>query len=217
MAVREIIGVARQVKGRTTETEAVPKICVPLAQDPTDDIYLIATARAGSAGALSDPVRAAIARVDKEQLVSVRDVKTLDDVAWETTSRHRFRAILVVTFATLALLLAMIGVFGILAYAVQQRTRDFGVRMAMGATAGDVLRLVVRGASILTVTGTAIGLVLSLLMSRWLATVLYGVAPFDPITVAGVATVLVIASTLSTLGPAWRAAHVQPIEAMRAS
>lgn len=205
------------MKGRTTETEAVPKICVPLAQDPTDDIYLIATARAGSAGALSDPVRAAIARVDKEQLVSVRDVKTLDDVAWETTSRHRFRAILVVTFATLALLLAMIGVFGILAYAVQQRTRDFGVRMAMGATAGDVLRLVVRGASILTVTGTAIGLVLSLLMSRWLATVLYGVAPFDPITVAGVATVLVIASTLSTLGPAWRAAHVQPIEAMRAS
>jgi ABC-type antimicrobial peptide transport system permease subunit len=155
--------------------------------------------------------------VDKEQLVSVRDVMTLEDVAWEATSRHRFRAILVMTFATLALLLAMIGVFGILAYAVQQRTRDFGVRMAMGATAGDVLRLVVRSASALIVTGTVIGLVLSLLMSRWLATVLYGVAPFDPITVAGVAAVLVVASTLSTLGPAWRAARVQPIEAMRGS
>jgi putative ABC transport system permease protein len=217
VTVREIVGVARQVKGRPTETEAAPKIYVPMAQDPTDDIYLIVSARAGSAGALSDPVRAAIARVDKEQLVSVRDVMTLEDVAWEATSRHRFRAILVMTFATLALLLAMIGVFGILAYAVQQRTRDFGVRMAMGATAGDVLRLVVRSASALIVTGTVIGLVLSLLMSRWLATVLYGVAPFDPITVAGVAAVLVVASTLSTLGPAWRAARVQPIEAMRGS
>ena len=87
-------------------------------------------------------MRAAIGRVDKEQLVSVRDVMTLDDVAWEATARHRFRAVLVTTFAGLALLLAMVGLFGVLAYSVQQRVRDFGVRRALGATTGDVLRLV---------------------------------------------------------------------------
>jgi putative ABC transport system permease protein len=160
-------------------------------------------------------VRAALARIDKEQLVSIRDVMTLEDVAWEATARHRFRAILVVTFAALALLLAMVGVFGILAYSVQQRTRDFGVRMAMGATADDVLRLVLRSAAGLIATGTAVGFVLAMLMSRWLDTVLYGVEPLDPLTFAGVAAVLAIAAALSTLGPAWRAARLHPIAALR--
>ena len=90
-------------------------------------------------------MRAAISRIDKEQLVSVRDVMTLEDVAWAATGRHRFRAVMVIAFAALALVLAMVGVFGILAYSVQQRVRDFGVRRALGATTGDVLRLVVGG------------------------------------------------------------------------
>ena len=144
--VREIVGVARQVKGRPDETEDLVQIYVPMAQNLVDDIFLVVRPASGRAEALAPSVRAAIGRVDKEQLVSVRDVMTLEDVAWEATARHRFRAVLVMTFAGLALLLAMVGVFGILAYSVQQRVRDFGVRRALGATTGDVLRLVVGSA-----------------------------------------------------------------------
>lgn len=215
--VRQIVGVTRQVTARAAETEAVPKLYVPMAQEPNDDMYLIVRTRAGSAAALTNPVRAAIARVDRAQLVGIREMMTLEDVAWEATSRHRFRAVLVATFAVLALALAMVGVFGILAYSVQQRSRDFGVRMAMGATASDVLRLVLRSGAGLVATGAAIGFVLAMLMTRWLSTILYGVAPLDPLTFAGVAIVLVVAAALSTLGPAWRAARVHPNAALRGS
>src|SRR5262245_8236732 len=142
--VREIVGVARQVKGRPDELEDLLQIYVPLAQDPVDDIYLAvraATGRSGSGKALTPSVRAAIARIDKEQLVSVRDVMTLDDVAWTATSGQRFRAVMVLAFAGLALLLAVVGVFGVLGYSVQLRVRDFSVRRALGATTGDILRL----------------------------------------------------------------------------
>ncbi|HLT90411.1 MAG TPA: FtsX-like permease family protein [Woeseiaceae bacterium] len=192
-------------------------IYVPIAQDPEDDAYLVVRSSTGNAEALIGPVRAALARVDTEQLVSIRDVMTLDDVAWEATSRHRFRALVVGTFAALALLLAMIGLFGILAYSVQQRTRDFGVRMAMGATASDVRRLVLRNAAGLIAAGTLVGFVLAVLLSRWLATVLYDVRPLDPLTFAGVVLLLAIAAMLSALGPAWRAARVHPVVALRQS
>jgi hypothetical protein len=143
--VREIVGVARQVKSRPDETEDLIQIYVPLAQDtPGDIFFMIVRPSSGSAEALAPSVRAAIARVDKQQLVSVRDVMTLDDVVWTATARHRFRAVLVTGFAGLALLLGMVGLFGVIAYSVQERVRDFGVRKALGATTGDVLWLVAR-------------------------------------------------------------------------
>src|SRR6185295_6202156 len=127
LVVREIVGVARQVKATPDETEDLVQIYVPMAQDPVDDIYMVVRPASGRAAGLAPSIRAAIGRVDKEQLVSVRGVMTLQDVAWEATERHRFRAVMVMTFAGLALLLAMVGVFGILAYSVQQRVRDFAV------------------------------------------------------------------------------------------
>ena len=144
--VGEIVGVAKQVKGRPDEPKDFVQIYVPMAHDLVDDTLLMVRPKAGDAEALIPAVRAAISRIDKDQLVSVRDVVTLEDIAWASTGRHRFRAVLVTAFATLAVVLAMVGVFGILAYSVQQRVRDFGVRRALGATTGDVLRLVVSGA-----------------------------------------------------------------------
>jgi putative ABC transport system permease protein len=213
--VREIVGVAEAIRTRALETDAAPQMYVPMTQDPSDDMYLVVRTRSGPAEALVNPVRAAIANIDKEQLVSIRDVMTLEQVLQRATSSHRFRALLVMTFAGLALLLAMVGVFGILAYSVRQRRRDFGVRMAMGASANDVLRLVARGAAGMVAAGTAIGFVLALAMSRWITSSLYGVEPLDPITFAGVALVLAFAASISTLGPAWRAARLHPLVALR--
>jgi putative ABC transport system permease protein len=213
--VREIVGVARHVKGRPDETEDLVQLYVPLAQDTPGDIFMVVRAASGRAEALAPSVRAAIGRIDKEQLVSVRDVVTLEDVAWEATSRHRFRAVLVMTFAGLALLLAMVGVFGILAYSVQQRVRDFGVRRALGATTSDVLRFVVGSAVRVIATGTVIGLALSVVLGRLLATMLFGVQPLDPMTFASVAIVLALTAAVSIAGPAWRATRIDPAIALR--
>jgi putative ABC transport system permease protein len=213
--VREIVGVARQVKGRPDETEDLVQIYVPMAQNLVGDIYLVVRPASGRAEGLAPSVRAAIARVDKERLVSVRDVMTLEDVAWEATARHRFRAVLVMTFAGLALLLAMVGVFGILAYSVQQRVRDFGVRRALGATTSDVLRLVVGSAARVIATGAVIGLALSPVLGRLLATMLFGVQPLDPMTFASVTIVLAFTAAVSIAGPAWRATRIDPAVALR--
>jgi putative ABC transport system permease protein len=213
--VREIVGVSRQVKGRPDETADLVQIYVPLAQNLVDDIYFVVRPTSGRVEALTSSVRAAIGRVDKEQLVSVRDVMTLEDVAWEATGRHRFRAVMVMAFAGLALLLAMVGVFGILAYSVQQRVRDFGVRKALGATTSDVLRLVVWSAVRVIAVGATIGLVLSMALGRLLTTMLFGVQPMDLLTFVSVTIVLALTAAVATAAPAWRASRIDPAVALR--
>jgi putative ABC transport system permease protein len=203
------------VKGRPDEQEELVQVYVPMAQDVVDDIHLVVRPASGRADGLRSSVRAAIRRVDKEQLVSVRSVMTLEDVAWEATERHRFRAVMVMTFAGLALLLAMVGVFGILAYSVQQRERDIAVRRALGATTGDVLRLVVGSAGRVIATGAVIGLVLSMVLGRLLATMLFGVQPLDPMTFASVTILLALTAAIATAAPAWRAARIDPAVALR--
>jgi putative ABC transport system permease protein len=160
-------------------------------------------------------VRAALARVDRQQLVSVRNVMTLDDIASVATARHRFRAILVMAFAGLALALAMVGLFGVLAYSVQQRVRDFGVRRALGATTRDVLRLVVGSAVPVIAIGAVIGLALSIALGRLLGAMLFGVQLLDPMTFASVAMLLILTAAVSIAGPAWRATRIDPVAALR--
>jgi putative ABC transport system permease protein len=213
--VREIVGVARQVKGRPDETDDLIQLYIPLPQESPGDIFLFVRASSGPAEALAPAVRAAIGRVDKDQLVSVRDVQTLDDVASDATSRYRFRAQLVIAFAGLALILAMVGLFGVVSYSVQQRTRDFGVRRALGATTADVMRLVAKSAAVVIAIGGAIGLALAALLGRLIATMLFGVAPLDPVTLAAVGAVLALTAAAAVAGPAWRATRVDPISALR--
>jgi putative ABC transport system permease protein len=169
----------------------------------------------GSAALLATSVRATIGRLDKEQLVSVRGVRTLEDVAWEATARYRFRAVLAMGFAALALLLAMVGLFGVLAYAVQQRVRDFGVRRVLGATARDVMWVVVARAVRVIVMGAAIGLILSAALGQTMATLLFGVRPLDLWTFVLVTMIVALTSAVSTIGPAWRATRIDPVTALR--
>ena len=140
---------------------------------------------------------------------------TLEDVAWDATSRHRFRAVMVMTFAVLALVLAMVGVFGILAYTVQQRIRDFAVRRALGATTGDVLRIVVKSAARVIASGVVVGLALSAMLGRLITTMLFGVQPLDLLTFASVTVVLGLTAAVSIAGPAWRASRIDPAAALR--
>jgi putative ABC transport system permease protein len=213
--VAEIVGVAKQVKFRPDESSDYVQLYVPLAQDLVDDILIMVRSKTGRADALAPAVRAAIARVDREQLVGVAGITTLEDVEWTATGRHRFRAVMVAAFAALAVVLAMVGVFGILAYSVQQRIRDFGVRRALGATSGDVMRLVIGSAIKVIGAGTAIGLVLAAASGRLISTMLFGVQPLDFVTFALVVVVLGLTAAISIAGPAWRAARIDPAAALR--
>jgi putative ABC transport system permease protein len=213
--VGEIVGVAKQVKGRPDEPKDFVQIYVPMAHDLSDDVILMVRSRSGRADALTPAVRAAISRIDKQQLVSIRDIVTLEDIEWAATGRHRFRAVMVVSFAILALVLAMVGVFGILAYSVQQRMRDFGVRRALGATSNDVLRLVIIDGVRVIVVGVLLGLALAAASGRLLITMLFGVEPLDPVTFALVTVVLLLTAAVSIAGPAWRATRVNPVVAIR--
>ena len=213
--VREIVGVVRQLKARPDETEALLQIYAPITQLINDDIFLLVRPASGPATALTAPVRAAIGRIDTEQLTSIRDVMTLEEVAWQATGHYRFRAVLVATFATLALVLAMVGVFGILAYSVQQRVREIGVRRALGATTGEVLRLVAVSGGGVIAAGALIGLALSLVAARLLTTMLFGVQPLDAATFGGVGLILLLTAAASIAGPAWRAARIDPAVALR--
>jgi putative ABC transport system permease protein len=124
--------------------------------------------------------------------------------------------VLVGTFAGVALALAMVRVFGILAYSVQQRVREFGVRIAMGAAASDVMRLVLGDAAKLTLIGLGAGLIAAAILTRYLTTLLYEVKPLDPVTFIAVPAVLIITAAVAVAAPAWRAARVDPVVAFRA-
>jgi putative ABC transport system permease protein len=139
----------------------------------------------------------------------------MEEVASEATSQPRFRAELVGGFAVLALVLAAVGIFGVLAYSVGQRAREFGIRVALGARSHDVLRLVLGGALKMTGTGVAIGLLAAALLTRLLDTLLFGVQPTDPTTFVGTAAVLTVSALLACALPAWRATRVDPAVTLR--
>ena len=211
--VRQIVGVARQTRGEPDAPEALRQIYVPLAQFSTGDTYMVVQPRTGSAEGLTPLVRRAVARVDPD--LSVRRDRTLEVLSIQSTAGYRFRATLVATFAGLALLLAMVGVFGVLAYAVQQRRREIGVRMALGATSGRVMWAVFRDGGAMVATGAIVGVTLAALSSRLIATFLFGVDPLDPLTFLGVPVVILGTALVAAAAPAWRASRIDPVVAFR--
>ena len=162
---------------------------------------------------MSPAVKSAIARVDKDQPVT--RIRTMDEVAAGSIAQPRFRAQLVAAFAALALLLASVGVFGVLAFSVGQRTREFGIRIALGASTGDVLRLVLRSGLKMIVIGLGIGLIATLALTQSLQSVLFGVKPIDPLTFTAAAGTLIIVALTACAIPALRAARVDPASALR--
>ena len=158
-------------------------------------------------------VRQAVWKVDKDQPVS--NVRTMDQVFAAAISQERFQTLMLGLFAGLALLLACVGLYGVISYSVVQRTHEIGVRMALGAQPVDVLRLVIRQGLLLTFTGLGVGLVAGMFATRVLTDMLFGVTPRDPLTFMGVPVLLLLVALLACYVPARRATRIDPLPALR--
>ena len=167
----------------------------------------------GDPMSMAQVVEHEIQSIDKDQPVS--DVRTMDQWIARSLGQDRFSSFLLSIFATVALLLAAIGIYGVMSYSVSQRTPEIGVRLALGAEAKDILAMVVWNAAKLTAIGLAIGTLLAAALTRSIASLLYGIQATDPATFAGVATLLALVALLATYLPARRAARIAPTDALR--
>jgi putative ABC transport system permease protein len=175
-------------------------------------MYLVVRA-AGDAASLAAPLRALVRRLDPD--LAITDAGLLEDRIHASIATPRFRTLLVATFAVLALLLSLIGTYGVMALLVAERQHEIGVRMALGARRGRVLRGVLADGARLILAGLVVGMPAALLASRALVTLLFGVEPRDPVTHAVAAAVLIIAALLACLVPALRASRLDPLLALR--
>jgi putative ABC transport system permease protein len=162
---------------------------------------------------LAAAVRAQVAALNKDQ--AVFNVRTMEQTVAQSVAARRFSMLLLTVFAIVALALASLGIYGLMSYAVAQRTREIGVRMALGAQSGAVLKLVIRQGMKLAFIGVAIGLAASLALTRTMKTLLFGVSTTDPLTFAGITLLLTFVALLACFIPARRATKVDPIIALR--
>jgi putative ABC transport system permease protein len=158
-------------------------------------------------------IRQAVRSIDKN--LPVTDVAAFQDALGQSISRERFRTLLLGSFSAIALLLAVVGIFGVISYSAAQRSPEIGIRMAVGAQRHDILRLILGQGAKLAVLGLGIGLVLALLLTRLMASLLYNVSATDPLTFGGVAIILLGAAVTACYIPARRAMRVDPIVALR--
>jgi len=142
-------------------------------------------------------------------------VATMEESVSTAAAQSRFQTLLLGCFAGMALLLSAVGLYAVLSYMVAQRTGEIGVRMALGAQRADVLSLIVRRGLVLALTGIGIGLAAAALLTRFMAGMLYGIQPFDPLTFAVVAALLLVVSMAASCAPAYRAARLDPMETLR--
>jgi putative ABC transport system permease protein len=151
--------------------------------------------------------------VDKDQ--PLFHIQTMQQVVSDSVAGRRFQMVLLALFASVALMLAAVGIYGLMSYSVSQRTHEIGIRMALGAKREGVLRLVLRQALLLAATGVVLGIGGALILTRFLSSLLFGVSSKDPLTFVAVSLLLAGVATSASLIPAWRAARVDPMVALR--
>jgi putative ABC transport system permease protein len=211
----EIVGIIGELK-QSLATESVGEIYVPYRQaDAVLPVVAmsIVIRTAGDPLQQANSVRALARRIDPNQPIT--GIQTMEQNVAKSISERRFRTVLLGIFAAIALVLAAIGIFGVMAYSVAQRTREFGLRVALGGSRGRLLQLVLAQGARLTLLGVAIGIGASFLAMRYLSTMLFNVRPYDALTLLEVATGLVVVSLSACYILAWRATRISPGEALR--
>jgi putative ABC transport system permease protein len=209
-----VVGVVGDVHHADVTAPVTPAMYVP--EEQFTDSFLVAVVKsvAADAASLASPVRAAIRELDPK--VPVTQVAMLPDLVGEAAASQVFVTRLLAAFASIAVLLAAVGLYGVVSYGVAQRTREVGVRVALGAQRGDVLRLVLSSGLSLVAVGVAVGLVAAFLTTRFLGSLVFGVSPVDPTTFAAAASVLTIVALAAHWVPIRRALRIDPASALRA-
>jgi putative ABC transport system permease protein len=208
---RTIIGVG-DIRQEALINAPTPEVFVPLAQMPVGGMTLLARAKSDPL-ALVQPIRQQVLAIDPDQPIS--RIQTLSDRLQQATAQQRALMLLLVRLAGLALILAVIGIYGVISYSVSQRTREFGIRLALGATRRDIIRLVVGNGMLLAICGIAVGVAAAWAVTRLMQSLLFGVAPTDLPTFSAVALLLGGFTILAAYFPAQRATRVNPVVALR--
>ncbi|HEX5819206.1 MAG TPA: FtsX-like permease family protein, partial [Gemmatimonadales bacterium] len=207
-----VVGVVDDVRFRRLSDPALPVLYYPVAQQAFPELTVLARTSSDPM-ALAPSLRAIIKTLDSS--MPLNDVRTLEEVVSSSIAGARFRTSLLVTFALVALVLAAIGVYGVMSYSVEQRSQEMGLRMALGASPGDVLRLVTGQGMRLALAGIALGLAAAFAVTRVLESLLFGVSTSDPATFAAIAVLLGVVASVASYIPARRATRADPMVVLR--
>ena len=208
-----MVGIVGNVKDQPKSPGAAPAFWWPELQRPNPDMSLVVRAE-GDIQALVDTVRSEVAKLDPA--LAVADIRLMNQIADASVATPKLAFLLVGLFAGLAIVLAMIGTYGVISYSVTRRKARFGLRIALGAQRGDVLGLVLSRAATLVLAGTVVGLAISLALSRVLQNLIYDVSASDPLTFASVGLIVIFVAIPACYIPARRATQADPINALRA-
>jgi len=210
---REVVGVVADLKFEGLTERTPLQLYMPIAQETAGDFHLLIRSSVPPQSLVSI-VDAAVAAVSKD--IAIADRRTMDAVVNQSISRQRMARLVLTVFAGIAVLLASIGLFGLISHAVTERRHEIGVRLALGAERGDVVRLVLAGGMVMTLTGIGLGLAGAALISKSLEELLFGVKPLDAVTFVAMPALLLVVSLVACALPAWRATRIAPALALRA-
>jgi predicted permease len=209
----KIVGICKDAKYDNLRGDPPPTFYVPYRQQGSEEGMTYEIRTRTNPEVIVPSLRGAVASIDKN--VPLLDIRTQNEQIEDTTRQERIFASLTGGFGVLALILACIGIYGIMAYTVARRTNEIGIRMALGAQTDRVLRMILREASWMALVGVIVGLAVAVGMGRLIASMLYGLKSYDPLTLGGASLLLVLIAIAASWVPAWRAAHVDPIKALR--
>jgi putative ABC transport system permease protein len=208
-----IVGIVGDVRGFALDEPPLPTMYWPVAQIRATPALAIVVRTQGDPAALSSAVRGALTEIDSTQ--PIYDMQTLDQLVARSLGQRRFTLTLMLLFGVIALVLSAVGIYGVMAFAVSQRTQEIGIRMALGASALDVLKLVLRNGMFLAVIGAVIGLAGAFAITRFMSSLLFGVSPTDVVTFGLVTAGLLLVALVACYLPARRATKVDPLIALR--
>jgi len=208
-----IVGIVGDVRGFALDEPPLPTMYWPVAQIRATPALAIVVRTQGDPAALSSAVRGALTEIDSTQ--PIYDMQTLDQLVARSLGQRRFTLTLMLLFGVIALVLSAVGIYGVMAFAVSQRTQEIGIRMALGASALDVLKLVLRNGMFLAVIGAVIGLAGAFAITRFMSSLLFGVSPTDVVTFSLVTAGLLLVALVACYLPARRATKVDPLIALR--